>query len=137
MQQSNSHMFSDISGLGGTHVQQSFRSRRNICAAVFCAPFPPKFMYRIFLYTQKQFNMTSLSYMSYQNHVGLQPANLVTSSLVSCSRRRVLFVRLFFTSFLQFIQYFVFFRPFTTELQYGLPTSVTYRTRYFRTFNST
>ena len=67
--------------------------------------------------------------MSYQHHAGLQPANLVTIPTVSCSRRK-LFIRLFFTSFLQFIQYFVFFRPFTTELQYGLPTSVTYRTRY-------
>ena len=51
-------MFSDISGLGGTHVQQSFRSRRNICAAVFCAPFPQIFMCRISLYIQKQFNMS-------------------------------------------------------------------------------
>ena len=33
MQQSNSHMFCNILGLGGTHVQQSFRSRRNTCAA--------------------------------------------------------------------------------------------------------
>ena len=79
-------MFSDISGLGGTHVQQSFRSRRNICAAVFCMPFPQIFMSRIFLYIQKQFNLSLLSYMSYQNHVGLQPANLVTAPTVSCSR---------------------------------------------------
>ena len=44
---------------------------------------------------------------------------------------------LFFTSLLQFIPYFVLFRPFTTELQYRLLTSVTYGTRYFRTLNST
>ena len=61
-----------------------------------------------------------------------------TYSLRSCSRRRSdLFIRLFFTSFLRFIQYFVFFRPFTTELQYRLHTLVTYRTRYFRTLNPT
>ena len=42
--------------LNGTHVQQPFRSRRNICAAVFCVPFSPIFMCRIFLYIQKQFN---------------------------------------------------------------------------------
>ena len=45
--------------------------------------------------------------------------------------------RLFFTLVFRFIPYFVFFRPFTTELQYGLLTSVTYRTRFFRTLNST
>ena len=135
MQQSNCHMFSDISDLGGTHVQQSFRSRRNICAAVFCVPFPPNIYVPHFAVYSKAIQY--VSYMSYQNHVGLQPANLVTSTTVSCSRRSVLSVRLFFTSFLRFIQYFVFFRPFTTELQYGLLTSVTYRTRYFRTFNST
>ena len=60
-------------------MQQSFRSRRNRCAAVFCVPFPPIFMCRILLCIQKQFNMSLLSYMSYQHHVGLQPANLVTS----------------------------------------------------------
>ena len=89
MQQSNCHMFSDNSDLGGTHVQQSFRSRRNICAAVFCVPFPPIFMFRIFLYIQKRFNMSLLSYMSYQNHVGLQPANLVTAPTVLRSRRKL------------------------------------------------
>ncbi len=88
MQQSNSHMFSDILGLGGTHVQQSFRSRRHICAALFCVLLPQIFMCRIFLYIQKQFNTSLLSYMSYQHHAGLQPANLVTYSLRSCSRRR-------------------------------------------------
>ena len=78
VQQSNSRICSSLLGLGGTHVQQSFRSRRNICAAVFCVPFPPIFMCRIFLCIQKQFNMSLLSYMSYQHHVGLQPANIVT-----------------------------------------------------------
>ncbi len=49
---------SNISDLGGTQVQQSFRSRRNTYAAVccFCA-FPPHIMCRIFLYIQKRFNI--------------------------------------------------------------------------------
>ena len=82
-----------------------------------------------------------MSLLSDTHHTGLQPANLVTDTKRSCSRRSDLLfgsVRLFFTPFLRFIQYFVFFRPFTTELQYRLLTSVTYRTRFFRTlFNMT
>ena len=118
-------MFRHFSGLGGTYVQHCF-----VCL------FRRIFMCRIFLYIlKKQFNS---SLLSDQHHAGLQPANLVTYSLRSCSRRRSdLFIRLFFTSFLRFIQYFVFFRPFTTELQYRLHTLVTYRTRYFRTLNPT
>ena len=56
--------------------------------------------------------------------------------------RSVFFSHHFFDSssncvfFRLFIPYFVFFRPFTTELQYRPPTSVTYRTRYFITLNS-
>ena len=115
-------MCSSLLGLGGTYVQQCF-----VC-------FFPQYLCAAFSCIFKTNSICLLlSYMSYQHHAGLQPANLVTYSLRSCSRRSKLFVRLFFTLFLQFIQYFVFFRPFTTELQYGVPTSDTYRTRYFRT----
>ena len=68
-------------------MQQSFRSRRHICAALFCVLLPQIFMCRIFLCMKKRFNMSLLSYMSYQHHAGLQPANLVTAPTVSCSRR--------------------------------------------------
>ena len=85
-------MCSSLLGLGGTHVQQAFRSRRNICAAVFCVLLhSPPYLCAVFPNVQKQLNMSLLSYMSYQNHVGLQPANLVTSPTISCSRR-VLYV---------------------------------------------
>ena len=69
-------MCSSLFGLGGTYVQQCF-----VCLF-------PKYllMCRIFLSIQKQFNMTLLSYMSYQNHVGLQPANLVTTYISVHSR---------------------------------------------------
>ena len=113
-------MCSSLLGLGGTHVQQCSECR----ISRICVPY------------SRSFKRNSIA-ASYQHHAGLQPANLVTDTTVTCSRRSDLLfgsVRLFFTSFLQFIQYFVFFRPFTTELQYGLPTSVTYRTRYFRTW---
>ena len=66
-------------------------------------------MCRIFLYIQKQFNMSSLSYMSYQNHVGLQPANLVTSSHVLRSRRSELFSPSFFVPYVVFAFNFFLF----------------------------
>ena len=75
-------MCSSLLGLGGTHVQPSFGSRRNICAAVFCVLLPP--------YICAAFCNSNV-YMSYQHHVGLQPANLVTYSTV-LRRRRVLYV---------------------------------------------
>ena len=54
-----SQSVSNISDLGGTHVQQSFRSRRNICAAVFYMPFPPILCgCRHFMYVQKRFNIS-------------------------------------------------------------------------------
>ena len=131
MQQSDSQIFSNISGQGGTHVQQCFEWR----ISRICVPY------------SRSFKRNSIA-ASNQHHAGLQPANLVTLPTRSCSRRSVLFgsvrfgsVRLFLTLFLRFIQYFVFFRlfipyfvffrPFTTELQYGLHTSFTYRTRLF------
>ena len=142
-------MCSSLLGLGGTHVQQAFRSRRNICAAVFCVLLhSPPYLCAVFPNVQKQLNMSLLSYMSYQNHVGLQPANLVTSPTISCSRRVLFRCSVFFVPYVGFALNFIpipipvfFFSPrlirtLSTELQYGLPTSVTYRTRYFRTLNS-
>ena len=91
-------MCSSLLGLGGTHVQQCSECR----ISRICVPYSRSF---------KRNSITA----SYQHHTGLQPANLVTITTLSCSRRRsdLLFgsVRSFFTSFLQFIQYFVFFRP--------------------------
>ena len=83
-------MCSSLLGLGGTHVQQSFRSRRNACAAVFWVPYFPYVPY------SRSFKRNSIA-ASYQHHAGLQPANLVTSPTRSCSRRSVLL--LFVSSF--------------------------------------
>ena len=95
-------MCSSLLGLGGTYVQQCF-----VCF------FPPNIYVSHFpVYIQKQFNLSSLSYMSDQHHVGLQPANLVTVTTRSCSRRSSDLAFVFFSHFLQFIQYFVFFQPF-------------------------
>ena len=66
-------MCSSLLGLGGTYVQQCFvrLSPKYLCAAFPCI-----------------FKSNSICpYMSYQHHAGLQPANLVTYSLRSCSRR--------------------------------------------------
>ena len=71
---------------------------------------PQIFMCRIFLYIQKQFNMSFLlSYMSYQNHVGLQPANLVTYSHVLRSRRSELSSPSFFVPYVVFAFNFFLF----------------------------
>ena len=124
-------MCSSLLGLGGTHVQQCSECR----ISRICVP-------------NSRIPKRNCIAASYQHHAGLQPANLVTVTTVLRSRRSDLCVvyqymlqqpvqRLFLTLLLCFIPYFVFFRPFTTELQYGLPTSVTYRTKYFRTLNST
>ena len=80
--------------LGGTHVQQSFRSRRNTCLGgtyvqqCFVCLFP-QYLCAAFSCIFKSNSICP--YMSYQNHAGLQPANLVTSSTVSCSHRKLLF----------------------------------------------
>ena len=127
-------MCSSLLGLGGTHVQQCSECR----ISRICEPY------------SRSFKRNSIA-ASYQHHAGLQPANLVTYTTRSCSRRRrrselsVVYQYMlqqpvqvsFFTLLFRFIPYFDFFRPFTTELQYGLLTSVTYRTRYFRTLSST
>ena len=79
--------------LGGTHVQQSFRSSgTHVQQCSECR------ISRIFVPHSHSFKRNSIA-ASYQHHAGLQPANLVTSSTVSCSRRRrsVLFIRLFST----------------------------------------
>ena len=123
-------MCSSLLGLGGTHVQQSFRSRRNICAAVFCVLFPPIFMCRIFLYIQKQFNMSLLSYISYQHHAGLQPANLVTLPTVSCSRRSDLFRCSVFFRSVRFVQYVGF--PLNLFLVSGRPPQKSVNLTTFR-----
>ena len=87
-------MCSSLLGLGGTYVQQCFGCLfpQYLCAAFSC----------IFFFIQKHFNMSLLSYMSNQHHVGLQPANLVTAQHVLRSRRRsdlsVFFSHYFFFS---------------------------------------
>ena len=58
-------------GLGGTHVQQC--SERRISR--ICVPY------------SRSFKRNSIA-ASYQHHAGLQPANLVTDTERSCSRRR-------------------------------------------------
>ena len=89
-------MCSSLLGLGGTHVQQCSECR----ISRICVPYSRSF---------KRYSIAA----SYQHHAGLQPANLVTSSHVLRSRRRsdLLFgsVRVFFTPFLQFNQYFCLF----------------------------
>ena len=70
-------MCSSRLGLGGTYVQQCF-----VC-------FFPPYLCAVFPNVQKQLNMSLLSYMSYQNHVGLQPANLVTAQHVLRRRRKL------------------------------------------------
>ena len=71
-------MCSSLLGLGGTYVQQCF-----VCLF-------PQYLFAAFSCVLKsnsmEFNLSLLSYMSYQHHAGLQPANLVTSSHVLRSR---------------------------------------------------
>ena len=60
---------------------------------------------RICVPHSRSFKRNSIA-ASYQHHAGLQPANLVTSPTVSCSRRSDLFrCSVFFTLLLQFIPY--------------------------------
>ena len=113
-------MCSSLLGLGGTHVQQCSECR----ISRICVPY------------SRSFKRNSIA-ASYQHHAGLQPANLVTITTLSCSRRSDLFGLSFFHIISSIHPVFCIFRPFTTELQYGLLTSVTYRTRYFITLNST
>ena len=83
-------MCSSLLGLGGTHVQQCSECR----ISRICVPH------------SRSFKRNSIA-ASYQDHAGLQPANLVTGTTVTCSRSRDLFgsVRLFFTPPLLFIPY--------------------------------
>ena len=85
-------MCSSLLDLGGTHVQQCSECR----ISRICVPYSRSF---------KRYSIAA----SYQHHAGLQPANLVTAQHVLRSRRRsdLLFgsVRIFFTSFFQFIPY--------------------------------
>ena len=67
-------MCSSLLGLGGTHVQQCSDCR----ISRICVPY------------SRSFKRNSIA-ASYQNHAGLQPANLVTYSPRSCSRRSDLF----------------------------------------------
>ena len=63
-------MCSSLLGLGGTHVQQYSKCR----ISRICVPY------------SRSFKRNSVA-ASYQHHAGLQPANLVTYSPRSCSRR--------------------------------------------------
>ena len=62
-------MCSSLLGLGGTYVQQCF-----VC--IFLYIYVPHFP--VYSKAIQYGNMSLLSYMSSQHHVGLQPANLVT-----------------------------------------------------------
>ncbi len=62
-------MCSSLLGLGGTHVQQCSECRIS----------------RICVSYSRRFKRNSIAASS-QHHAGLQPANLVTSTLGSCSR---------------------------------------------------
>ena len=64
-------------------MQQSFRSRRNICAAVFRSFFP-QYLCAAFSCIFKSNSICP--YISYQDHAGLQPANLVTTYISVHSR---------------------------------------------------
>ena len=81
-------MCSSLLGLGGTHVQQCSECR----ISRICVPH------------SHNFKRNSIA-ASYQHHAGLQPANLVTSPTVPCSRRSVLFgsVRFVFFSHYFFV----------------------------------
>ena len=66
--------------LGGTHVQQSFRSSgTHVQQCSECR------ISRICVPHSRSFKRNSFA-ASYEHHAGLQPANLVTNSLRSCSR---------------------------------------------------
>ena len=69
-------MCSSLLGLGGTYVQQCF-----VCF------FPPYLCAAFSCIFKSNSIFLLLSYMSYQHHAGLQPANLVTITTRSCSRR--------------------------------------------------
>jgi len=64
-------MCSSLLGLGGTHVQQCSECR----ISRICVPH------------SRSFKRNSIA-ASYQHHAGLQPANPVTYTTISCSRRR-------------------------------------------------